>query len=576
MASEPKIPKRSSEHVSQDLEFITIPGDALDRTPKTLDSVSEKGVGTAPSPNAAPQKPMARGSWSLALVTLSLALGTFLIALDTTIVGIAIPTITTQFHSLDDIAWYGSAYLITLTALQPSFGRIYKLYSVKNTYLACVAVFEVGSIICASAPRSAVFIVGRAIAGCGAAGLFQGALNIITNTVPLQKRPQYMGIVISVFGISACVGPVLGGAFTQGVSWRWCFWVNVPIGAFTFFLVLIFLKHKEDKPHPGTILEQMKQLDPIGAATIIAAVCCLFLALQWGGHSKPWKSATIIGLFIGFGMLFFFFCFAQYKMGENATTPLRVLRQRSILFGALFLFSSAMSAYVYGYYLPIYFQSIKGSSPTKSGLQFMALALPQIFALILAGALTTKWGHYVPYMIVGTAINVVGSGFLITLDTDTPTLKWAAYMVVTGIGTGIGVNLPYTAVQVVLPEIDIPLGNAISQFAYQLGASIGLAVGQTLFLNQLTSELSKRTSLVSPAAVIAAGASDLQRLAPTPELLRILLESYASAIRHALIFALAVVCLAFAFTFGMEHRNVKTAAEKGIVEGTNVQTREEA
>lgn len=243
MASEPKIPKRSSEHVSQDLEFITIPGDALDRTPKTLDSVSEKGVGTAPSPNAAPQKPMARGSWSLALVTLSLALGTFLIALDTTIVGIAIPTITTQFHSLDDIAWYGSAYLITLTALQPSFGRIYKLYSVKNTYLACVAVFEgmspllptamcnnfdcgiVGSIICASAPRSAVFIVGRAIAGCGAAGLFQGALNIITNTVPLQKRPQYMGIVISVFGISACVGPVLGGAFTQGVSWRWCFWV---------------------------------------------------------------------------------------------------------------------------------------------------------------------------------------------------------------------------------------------------------------------------------------------------------------------------------------------------------------
>lgn len=260
---------------------------------------------------------------------------------------------------------------------------------------------------------------------------------------------------------------------------------NVPIGAFTFFLVLIFLKHKEDKPHPGTILEQMKQLDPIGAATIIAAVCCLFLALQWGGHSKPWKSATIIGLFIGFGMLFFFFCFAQYKMGENATTPLRVLRQRSILFGALFLFSSAMSAYVvstpigckhinakyrqYGYYLPIYFQSIKGSSPTKSGLQFMALALPQIFALILAGALTTKWGHYVspmifkcsrylltirpkvPYMIVGTAINVVGSGFLITLDTDTPTLKWAAYMVVTGIGTGIGVNLPYTAVQVVLP-----------------------------------------------------------------------------------------------------------------------------
>ncbi|KAF2242995.1 permease of the major facilitator superfamily [Trematosphaeria pertusa] len=503
-------------------------------------------------------------TWNLAIITFSLALGTFLVALDTLIVGIAIPTITSQFRSLDDIAWYGSAYLITLTAIQPSFGRVYKLYSAKATYLVCVAVFEVGSIICAVAPKSTVFILGRAIAGCGAAGLFQGALNIITNTVPLEKRPLYLGIVISVWGISVCIGPVLGGAFTQNISWRWCFWINVPIGAVTFILVLIFFNpsFKNEKRQSQSLTRQLSKLDPVGAIAIIAATVCFFLALQWGGQSRPWNSSTVIGLFVGSGLLLSVFCFLQYKMGEDATTPLRVLKQRSILFGSLFLFTSAMPAYVYGYYLPIYLQSVKGSSPTKSGLEFMALALPQIVFIVVAGAVTTQWGYYVPYLIVGTAIQIVGSGLLITLDADTSTLKWAAYMVIEGIGNGIGVNLPYTAIQVVLREEDVPTGNAIAQFAYQLGAAIGLTIGQTLFLNKLTSEVSRRTTAVSPAAVIAAGAHHLPSLAQTPQLLRVLQQVYATAIKKTLLFALAMVCIAWAFTFGVENLNIKRKASR--------------
>ncbi|KAF2726752.1 efflux pump antibiotic resistance protein [Polyplosphaeria fusca] len=562
----------SSEHVSETLEFCTTPDkihtmvDAkqeshADLTTTQTEHAHQDELQTTPGespPNASSKQ------WNLIIITFSLALGTFLVALDTLIVGIAIPTITSQFHSLDDIAWYGSAYLITLTALQPSFGKIYKVYNAKWTYLTCVALFEVGSIICATAPKSAVFIVGRAIAGSGAAGLFQGAFNIITRTVALEKRPLYLGIVISVWGISVCIGPVLGGALTQDATWRWCFWINVPIGAVASLLILIFLKSETGRRirAPVSWWEQLKQLDPIGAGTSIASVCCLLLALQWGGSTKPWNSATVIGLLTGFVLLLLVFCILQYKLGEDSTIPMRILKQRSILFGSLFLMSSAMSAYVWGYYLPIYFQSIKGSSPTRSGVEYMALALPQIVFIVIAGAIATQWGYYVPYLIGGTAIQAIGAGLLITLDVDSPKYKWATYMVITGIGTGISVNLPYTAVQVVLEEEDVPAGNAIAQFAYQLGAAIGLSVGQTIFLNKLGSEVRARIPSIRPQTVIAAGALDLSRLAPDPETLRLLRGAYAVAIRTSFIFALAVVCLAFVFSFGPENLNVKAIAQK--------------
>lgn len=181
--------------------------------------------------------------WKFGLLIISLCLGTLLVAIDNTILTVAIPKITSVFNSLDDVGWYGSAYLLSITALQPSFGTIYKYFDVKITYLVSMVVFEggtnpvlfchcrradsavVGSIICAAAVNSPMFILGRAIAGVGAAGLFQGALCIVGYTVPKPKRPIYLSLVVSVFGLATCFGPVSGGAFTTKVSWRWCFWM---------------------------------------------------------------------------------------------------------------------------------------------------------------------------------------------------------------------------------------------------------------------------------------------------------------------------------------------------------------
>ncbi|KAH8708470.1 major facilitator superfamily domain-containing protein [Phaeosphaeriaceae sp. PMI808] len=163
--------------------------------------------------------------WRLSVVIISLFFGTFLIALDTNILNVAVPKISTDFHALDDVAWYGTAYLVTITAFQPIYGTFYKFFDTTIVYRSAILVFEVGSIICAVAQSSTVFIVGRAIAGLGAAGLLQGALSIISQVVPLEKRPVYMGVVISVFAVATSVGPPLGGAFTEHSTWRWCFWM---------------------------------------------------------------------------------------------------------------------------------------------------------------------------------------------------------------------------------------------------------------------------------------------------------------------------------------------------------------
>lgn len=220
----------------------------------------------------------------LYLVILSLCLAVFLVALDQTIIAPALGAITDEYRSVKDIGWYGSSYMLTSTALQPFFGKIYRIFDIKYSFLSAVAIFEVGSLISAAAADSTIFIVGRAVAGMGTAGLFSGSIVILSYALPLRRRPFMFGMFGCMWGIASVAGPLLGGAFTDHLTWRWCFYINLPIGGLAMVVIFFFLNiARVNNPDNLTLQERILELDLIGAVVLIPAIIMFLLALQWGG-----------------------------------------------------------------------------------------------------------------------------------------------------------------------------------------------------------------------------------------------------------------------------------------------------
>ncbi|PYH70137.1 MDR family MFS transporter [Aspergillus vadensis CBS 113365] len=518
-------------------------------------------------------------TWRLAIVIVSLCCGTFLVALDTTIISVAVPSISTTFQAFDDVGWYGSAYLLTVTAFQPAFGNVFQLFDAKATYLGVAVLFEAGSVLCAASPSSTAFIVGRAITGVGAAGLYQGALSIVGLSVPLEQRPMYLGIVLSVFGIAACLGPPLGGNLTQHVTWRWCFWINLPIGGVAIILVLFFLKLQDRRAKPeASILARLRSFDYIGITLTIAWVSCLILAMQFGSSSSKWRSSKVIGLFVGAGLLLIAFFLSQWYQGERSTVPLRVARQRSVLMGALYSFFLEISIYVTLYYIPFYFQSAQLVSPTVSGVRGIPLGVSQIAGVVLTGAIVSMTGHYVPFMVLGQVISIIGTACLTKLEVGTSTALWATFLVIAGVGHGLGLQMPFTAVQVVLNDDDIPIGNAITVFFSQLGAAIAVAIGESIFETSVAHQVRTSHLPIAAETVIAAGPTGLRSLTTDATILRALQDAYAYGIRAVMDFGLAAACLAVPFALAMEWRNVKkeAASKKLAKEAANGTDNEQA
>ncbi|KAJ5241088.1 major facilitator superfamily domain-containing protein [Penicillium citrinum] len=497
------------------------------------------------------------------IVILALYLAIFLVALDQTIIGVAIPKITDQFKSISDIAWYGSAYFLTSTALQPSYGRIYKIFSVKWGFLIAVLIFEIGSLICAVAPSSTVLIVGRAIAGIGVAGIFSGALVIISFTVPLPKRPLVFGAFGMVWGIASIAGPLLGGAFTDGVSWRWCFYINLPIGGLSIAVIVFILRVPEKSEFSGTsVLARIKQLDLIGASLLIPAIICLLLALQWGGNKYPWNNSRIIGLFIGFGLLIILFVVSQIYLGEKATLPPHILKKRTVLAASLFALFFGGAFFLLVYYVPIYFQSVKGSSAMKSGIQLLPLMLATVVSSVAIGGMITAAGYYTPFLIASTAIAAIGTGLITMFDVDMSNGKWIGYQIVAGAGVGAGFQVPMTAVQTVLKPEDIPVGTAAVMFFQTLGGALFIAVGQSVFQNGLIDGISKYTTGVDPVAIVGAGATEMRKvLGELGKLDQIdgVIEAYMSGLRDSYRVSLALMLVAFVSSLFLEWKSVKKA-----------------
>lgn len=492
----------------------------------------------------------------LVIVSAGLCLAVLLVALDNTIIATATPRITDQFQSLDSVGWYASAYLLTACSFPLIFGKLYTFFPIKWVFLMAITIFEVGSAVCGAAPSSPALIVGRAIAGLGAAGIFSGGLIIVAYSVPLHQRPLYNALFGSMYGIASVVGPLLGGAFTDHVTWRWCFYINLPIGGFTIFAILIFLKPPKQTLVASSWKEKLNQFDPIGTAVFIPAIVCLLLALQWGGTKYAWSNGRIIALLVLFGVLIIVFIGIQVWKGEYATVPLRIVRQRSVAFAALFAFSLGSSFFVIVYFVPIWFQAIKGVSATKSGIMCIPMVLSMVVFSLIGGGTVTALGYYVPLFYLSAVLASIGVGLLTTFTTTSGHPQWIGYQVIYGAGVGIGFQLPIIATQVVLKTEDVAVGTAIIMFCQSLGGALFASVAQNIFSNRLMTGVVKAAPGVDPSIVLHVGATELADTIPR-KFLGGVQEAYNSALTHTWYVSVALSALSIVGAMGMEWKSVK-------------------
>ncbi|RYP04528.1 hypothetical protein DL764_004390 [Monosporascus ibericus] len=440
-----------------------------------------------PSP---PQPPLYPSPWVFAINMFAMYIAVFCVALDNTIISTAIPQITNEFHSLDDVGCYLAAFFLTQCAFQLLFGKIYTIFSPKWTYLASLLLFEVGSLVCGIAPSSLALIIGRAVAGAGASGVFAGSLVIITHTSPLEKRPIWQGLISAMYGIASVAGPLVGGAFTDLVTWRWCFYINLPFGGVTAAIIIFFL-HLASRPSPfkdKTPREKFLSLDPLGFSLFLVSMICLFIALEW------W-------------------------LGEKATIPVRIITQQTIWAACWFAFFLSGAFYLFIYFIPIYFQAVHGATALQSSINNIPMVLANVILAVISGLGVSKLGYISPFCYASVVFTSIGSGLLMTMTSETSTGRWIGYQILFGFGIGLGFQQPPNAPLTVLSFEDLPIGIATTLFARNLGASLFVTTGNSMLFNELRSRFEDlEIPGVDPEALLAAGATSFRSIVPSSSL----------------------------------------------------------
>lgn len=450
--------------------------------------------------------------------------------------------------------------MLTASASQLVYGRIYTFYPAKWVFLWSISIFEIGSAICGAAPSSVALIIGRAIAGLGTGGISSGMVIIIVLTVPLHQRPMFQGFAGAIFGIASVLGPILGGVFTTDVTWRWCFYINLPFGAAAMAAIFFLLDVPPPKNGNWTLKEKINQLDPLGNLFLMPCVICLLLALEWGGTTYAWASWRIIFLFILFGVLAAIFVGTQIWSGEKALVPPRIFKQRSVLAGVFWTLCCGSSMTVLLYYLPIWFQAIKNVDAEQSGIMNLPLVLSMVVGTILSGIMVTKFGYYNPWMLFCVVMISIGSGLFYTFNPATGHAKWIGYQVVFGLGLGCGFQQANVAVQTCLKPVDVPIGASLLMFAQQLGGALFVAIAETLFTNFLKENLGKVPG-INAEEIIGAGATAMRQYVPASSLNAVIWE-YSNAITKTFVMGIVLSCLSIFPALAMEWKSVKKDPSK--------------
>lgn len=495
----------------------------------------------------------------LVLITIGLVLGIFLAALDATIVATAIPSITDEFGSIGNIAWYGSAYSITNTALQSCWGKAYKYFPLKTTFLSAIFVFEIGNVICATATSSTVLIAGRVVSGIGGGGTMTGAFIIIALTAKPRYRDAYMGVTSVTFGASSVLGPLMGGWLTDGPGWRWCFWVSLPIGFSAALVMLLFFK-APIMPKEGTLKHRILQTDVLGGILLSGALSCFVLAMHWSGI-YGWANFRSVLAAVSFVLLMAIFVANEWQMGDKAMVQRRLLANGVVLPNLIFVFFLAGLYFPLLYTLPIQFQSVHGTSAAQSGVRLIPLALGISVFTAVMNVVLTFWRHYKPFVLIGALLGTAGVARMYTLGLHASTAQWVVFELLAAVGIGLALQLPMLANQAAVAVDDIGDVTTLTLFCENLGTSFFIAATEAAFSQGLMASISRNIPELEPHAVLNLGATQIRQNFTGEELHQVQ-ASYLDGCHIATAISMACGLVACVVAMGSAGKEIKLRLKK--------------
>ncbi|EIW65485.1 hypothetical protein TREMEDRAFT_13495, partial [Tremella mesenterica DSM 1558] len=518
------------------------------------------------------QAPLELPRWRFWLVILSLMLSVFLFALDQLILATAIPKITVAFQSLTELPWLTNSFFMTLLSFNLLYTQWSQLFPSKHVMMFAVFIFEVGSLICALAPGMTVLILGRAITGVGAAGIFGIGMVIIAEITPLHNRAQTLGFLGVVFAIASVIGPLIGGAFADHVSWRWCFYINLPFGGLAFAMLFFLLpttaplgRKATYKGYNKDMIMAVVRCDWGAMVIAMAWSVCIILALQWGGVTKKWNDGSVIATLVMSVVLIPIFIGYEWWMGEAAMFKLRLLKRRTIVGVSLVLFFLFAIFMLEVYYLSEAFQAVYNNSATAAGVKLLPLILLQVFTLIASSRVIGRIGRFKYVILAGPCFLAIGSGCLYSVKYGTPQSHIYGFQVLLGIGLGVAMQNSMLAVQFEVKKepwlVSAATGAVI--FLGFMGRIIGISLATSVFQNMLPRNLHKYAPGLSPELVLSVVNDARAVWTVIPEAMREpTLMAYTETLRDVYIIGVPCAILGFFGGFLIRNSRMQTKEEE--------------